>query len=103
MNQCKFCNIEISANRNISAIYCSDLCKTKAYRQRKNIPEPFQKRYVTETDFEEEPSKSYTCCEKGRFYSPLGLWGQILKCDSCGQTWYTPEYYKDLQNKSFNS
>ena len=81
MRKCEFCNNEIPEMRKKSAIYCSNLCKTKAHRLRNGICEPFEKVNTF------QPCKSFTCCENARFYSPAMYHGRILKCDICGATW----------------
>jgi len=64
-----------------NAQYCCDSCRVKAWRERNHIPSPIRNDTVVMT-------KSYTCCEAGRFYSPVGAWGKILICDTCGAEWY---------------
>jgi hypothetical protein len=78
--KCLYCNESIPPGKKSNAKYCSDLCRVKASRNRTNSPDPF--RNVTE-----KMTKSYTCCENGLFYSPAGMHGEVLKCDTCGAIW----------------
>lgn len=87
MKKCAHCEAEIPTNKRTDAIFCSKLCRIKAHRRKHNIPEPFSKGYVTDNVFDGQKVKSFTCCANGRFYSPLGQWGETLICDTCGARW----------------
>jgi len=83
MKTCAYCGKSIEDKRK-NAKYCSNICRIKAYRNRHGIDEPFQQEKPL------NPPKnviSFTCCENGHFYSPVGRWGEILICDNCGAVW----------------
>ena len=88
MKKCAFCE-KMIVDRQKTAKYCSDLCRLKAFRLRNGIPEPFT-RDTALNEPQNEYSykiKSFTCCENGRFYSPVAKWGEVLICDNCGAVW----------------
>ena len=91
MKKCAYCGKTIIGKQK-TAKFCSDICRLRAYRVRHGIDEPFKPKKgkkKPEIDFlDTSPKiKSYTCCENGRFYSPVGRWGEILICDNCGAVW----------------
>ena len=90
MGGCLYCGESMQGKRNI-AKFCSDICRLKAFRVRHGIPDPFGKTgentALKQPLFDGQETKSFTCCENGKFYSPLGEWGKVLKCDTCGATW----------------
>lgn len=87
MKKCAFCGLPVIGKQK-TARYCSVLCRIKSYRVRKGISEPFEKKGAKiGLKTKNEDTKSFTCCEQGKFYSPVGKWGEVLICDSCGATW----------------
>jgi len=86
MKTCNYCGSSIDGRRK-NAKYCSNICRIKAYRARHGISEPFEEESASNRLFRGQESKSYTCCENGQFYSTVGKWGEVLKCDNCGAVW----------------
>ncbi len=82
MRTCDYCNVSIEHRRK-TARFCSDYCRLKAYREKKGGS------YTKQEEAFKMPKniKSFTCCESGQFYSPVGQWGDILICDNCGTVW----------------
>lgn len=82
MKKCEYCERPIIGRR-ITARFCSDFCRLKAFREKNGS------RYQRQKDGLKTAKnvKSYTCCENGRFYSPAGRWGELLICDNCGAVW----------------
>ncbi len=85
-----YCGESMKGKRSI-AKFCSDICRLRAYRVRHGIPEPFVKLNentgLKQVFFDGQETKSFTCCENARFYSPAAEWGEVLICDNCRATW----------------
>ena len=79
MRKCIFCQNEIPETRQKSAKYCSDLCKTKAHRQKHGIPEPFSPIF--------RGQKEFICCEGSTFFRQKRGDDLHLVCKNCGSKW----------------